>query len=171
MAIKMSKKRTKIKKIVKKSISDQAEKKQKAKVISSEFKIPNKKYIESKGGRKVASARVRIYEGQGDFVVNNKLAGDYFRAVANASVLYLQPFEITGTKDKFAVTAKVSGSGYKSQLGALVHGLSRALIEFNPDFKPLLKHAGLLTRDDRMKETRKIGMGGKARRKRQSPKR
>ena len=137
----------------------------------TEFKIPQAKYIEGVGRRKVATARVRVYEKEGDFVVNDQLVSQYFSDIPNAIVLYNKPFVLTGTKDKFAVTAKISGSGIKSQLDALVHGLARALVAKNPEFRIFLKGAGLLTRDDRMKETRKIGMGGKARRQRQSPKR
>jgi small subunit ribosomal protein S9 len=173
MAIKMRKKQQQvIKRVVKKPlaskpspVANQAEK------MASEFKIPQVAYIEGIGRRKVATARVRIYEKEGDFVVNNQLVSQYFAGIANAVVLYNKPFELTGTKGKFAVTARVSGSGIRSQLDAMVHGIARALVAKNPEFRIFLKAAGLLTRDDRMKETRKIGMGGKARRKRQSPKR
>jgi small subunit ribosomal protein S9 len=77
----------------------------------------------------------------------------------------------TNVLGKYAVTVKVNGGGVRGQLGALAHGLARALVKFNPDYRALLKDDGWLTRDDRMKESRKIGTGGKARRKRQSPKR
>jgi len=147
-----------------------------AAVVSQEtekakFEIPQTKYVEGVGRRKVATARVRIYEKAGDFIVNDTLVSKYFANIPNAVVLYNKPFELTGTKGKFAVTAKITGSGIHSQLDALIHGLSRALVTKNPEFRIFLKGAGLLTRDDRMKETRKIGTGGKARRKRQSPKR
>ena len=72
---------------------------------------------------------------------------------------------------KYAVTVKIIGGGIHGQMDALTYGLSRALVKFNPNYRELFKHTGLLTRDDRMKESRKIGTGGKARRKRQSPKR
>jgi small subunit ribosomal protein S9 len=137
----------------------------------AQFSIPKTRYIEAVGRRKVATARVRLYEGTGDFVVNEKLAKDYFHGVRDAVILYSKPFELTATKGKFAVTAHVNGGGMHAQLDAVLHGLARTLVIFNPEFKIFLKSAGLLTRDDRMKETRKIGMGGKARRKRQSPKR
>lgn len=169
MAMKMRKKQTKVKQIVKKAVSVPAATQQPA--AKQAFSIPQTKYTEGIGRRKVATARVRIYEGTGDVVVNDMVAGDYFKAIKNAQMLYGKPFELTGTKGKFAVTAKISGSGIHSQLDAFIHGLSRALVKFNPEFKIFLKTAGLLTRDDRMKETRKIGMGGKARRRRQSPKR
>ncbi|MBU0576133.1 30S ribosomal protein S9 [Patescibacteria group bacterium] len=136
------------------------------------FDIPSGKYFEGLGRRKMATARVRIYEEKnGQCVVNDQLAKDYFSGIYNAVKVYTQPFELTGTQEKFAVTVKVDGSGINSQLEAIVHGLTRALVKYDESFKPLLKQEGLLTRDARMKETRKPGRGGKARRKRQSPKR
>jgi small subunit ribosomal protein S9 len=169
MAIKMSKKTGKAQKVVKKP-KKIVNKKDKTS-IEQNFKIPNGKYIEAVGRRKVAIARVRIYEGQGDSVVNGKLISEYFANVKNAPAFYMKPFELTGSKGKFAVTVKVFGSGVTAQLDAVIHGIARALVKYNPEFRTFLKPAGYLTRDDRMKETRKIGMGGKARRKRQSPKR
>ena len=169
MAIRMNKKTNKVKKVVKKKSVVKNGKKTAVKVRN--FKIPSAKYVEAIGRRKVATARVRIYEGSGDFVVNDQLVSEYFGNVRNAPAIYMQPFDLTGTKGKFAVTVKVSGSGKRAQLGAVVHGLATALAQFNPELRTFLKPAGLLTRDDRMKETRKVGMGGKARRKRQSPKR
>ena len=167
MAIKTTKRPVKIQRVVKRAAEKVVGGKQ-----ASHFKLPtNKTYFEGVGRRKVAVARVRIYEGQGDFVVNDQLVGDYFSGVISATSLFNHPFDVTSTKGKFAVTAKVRGSGIKAQIAALAHGISRALVKFNPENKTFLKQAGLLTRDDRMKETRKIGMGGKARRQRQSPKR
>lgn len=170
MAIKMrKKKKTSVKKVIK-TVSSSASNHSKAKVQTN-FSIPKSKYIEAVGRRKVATARVRIYEGKGDFVVNDILVGEYFANIPEAHVFYNKPFDLTGTKGKFAVTVKVSGSGLNAQLEAMMHGLSRALVAYNPESRIFLKQAGLLKRDDRMKETRKIGTGGKARRKRQSPKR
>lgn len=171
MAIRMNKKNTKAKKVIKKIITPAAVSKKKTTELDKNFKLPKTKYVEGIGHRKVASARVRIYEGQGDFVVNDLLVSEYFSSIKNAPAIYMKPFELTGTKGKFAVSAKVAGSGISSQLDALLNGLAKALVTFNPDFRTFLKPAGLLKRDDRMKETRKIGTGGKARRKRQSPKR
>ncbi|MFA6814076.1 MAG: 30S ribosomal protein S9 [Patescibacteria group bacterium] len=169
MAIRMNKKTSKVKKVVKKTTKPKA---QKAKGKSTvDFKLPSNKYTEGIGRRKIASARVRIYEGNGDLVVNQELAADYFSDIRNAAAIYMEPFNLTGTKGKFALSAKVSGSGKKAQLDAVVLGLASALVKHNPEFRSFLKPAGLLTRDDRMKETRKVGRGGKARRKRQSPKR
>lgn len=167
----MNKKNAKAKKVIKKIIAPKVVSKKKTVEAEKNFKIPKSKYFEAMGRRKVASARVRIYEGQGDFVVNNLLVSEYFKNVRNAPAIYMKPFELTGTKGKFSVTVKISGSGLDAQLDALLNGVAKALVAFNPDFRTFLKPAGLLTRDDRMKETRKMGMGGKARRKRQSPKR
>jgi small subunit ribosomal protein S9 len=135
------------------------------------FKYPKGEYYEGIGRRKVATARVRIYPEKGEFIVNDQLVKDYFSDITLATVKYNLPFKITKTEGDFAVTAHITGSGKSAQLDALVHGLSRALEKFDPKVRPFLKEEGLLTRDSRMKETRKPGRGGKARRKRQSPKR
>lgn len=167
MALKL-KKTTKVQKVVKKIVPTTSGPRSAQK---SALAYASGEYIEGVGRRKVATARVRLYQSKGDFIVNDSVVGSYFTGVRNADKKYLQPFKITGTEKQFAVTAQVSGSGVSSQLDALILGISRALVEFNAEFRPLLKKAGLLTRDDRMKETRKVGMGGKARRSRQSPKR
>jgi small subunit ribosomal protein S9 len=167
MALKL-KKNNKVQKIVKK-VQPQVAVANRA--VAQNVTLPTGEYIEATGRRKVASARVRLYQSKGDFVVNDKIVGSYFGTVKNADTRYLLPFKLTGTDQKFAVVAKINGSGVASQLDALLHGISRALVKFNPEYRTLLKQAGLLTRDDRMKETRKVGRGGSARRKRQSPKR
>lgn len=166
----MRKKQTVAKQVVKKAAASASVAATPA-TAATNFTIPKVRYVEGVGRRRVATARVRIYEGVGDFVVNDTLAEEYFKDLKNVNQFYNKPFELTGTKEKFAVTVRVAGSGLRSQLDAVVHGLSRALVKHNPEFRIFLKSAGLLTRDDRMRETRKIGMGGKARRKRQSPKR
>jgi small subunit ribosomal protein S9 len=171
MANKLSKKSTtKIQKIVKKTKPEVVAKSGKAPVVSA-FVAPKVPYTEGIGRRKVATARVRIYKTPGDFIVNDMAAGAYFTGITSASEVYNQPFALTNTKHEFTVSCKVSGSGIAAQLDAVVHGITRALIKYDPSFKGVLKAQGLVTRDDRMKETRKIGMGGKARRQRQSPKR
>jgi small subunit ribosomal protein S9 len=134
--------------------------------------FPKSGYVEAVGRRKTAIARVRIYEEAGDFGVNDKPIGEYFKGINNSPKLYNQPLHVTESLGNWAISAKVSGSGIRAQLDAVVHGIARALVKKDETkFHPLLKSAGLLTRDSRMKETRKIGMGGKARRQRQSPKR
>jgi small subunit ribosomal protein S9 len=128
-------------------------------------------YITAVGRRKVSTARIRLYPDGGDFTVNNLAAGKYFAGLSHASAIYNQPFLVTNTLGKFGLSVKVIGGGLSGQIGAVVHAIARALEKHNPETRPLLKAAGLLSRDDRMKETRKMGNGGKARRKRQSPKR
>jgi len=128
-------------------------------------------YIATVGRRKTASARVRLFRKSGDMMVNDMPVGKYFTG-AIAQTKYMKPFEVTSTVGKFSFTAKVEGSGKMSQLGAVVHAISRALVKLDTDaYKSSLKKAGLLTRDPRMKESRKVGKGGSARRTKQSPKR
>ena len=133
------------------------------------FTLPAGEYFAAVGRRKSATARARVYATPGDFVVNNQVVGEYFRGVPNASSLYNLPFQVTETLGKYAVSVKVGGSGIHAQIDAVNHAVSRALIKVDPELRPLLKKNGLLSRDDRMKETRKIGTGGKARRTKQSP--
>jgi small subunit ribosomal protein S9 len=123
------------------------------------------------GRRKTATARVRLHRKAGDMIVNSLVIGKYFSGLVDKT-FYMKPFELTGTVGKFSYTAKIEGSGKKAQLDALIHALARALVKVDPEvYKPILKKEGLLTRDARMKESRKVGTGGKARRKKQSPKR
>jgi len=134
-------------------------------------KSKTKDYTYAVGRRKTATARVRLYQKKGDFLVNQLAAGQYFTS-KDAVVKYMFPLKLTGTEAKFSFSAKVEGSGKSAQLDAVVHGLARALAKIDADvYKPLLKKQGLLTRDSRMKESRKVGTGGKARRRKQSPKR
>ena len=123
------------------------------------------------GKRRTSTARVRLFKGKGENLVNERPIEEYFPGLINKSY-WIKPFEVTETLAKFYVSVKVSGGGKKGQLDALVHGTSRALAREDPEkFRPTLKKAGLLTRDSRIRERRKVGMGGKARRKKQSPKR
>jgi small subunit ribosomal protein S9 len=170
MALKLTKKSGKIQKVVKKATLSRSSSRQSV-PVESQVALPTGEYTEGIGRRKVATARVRLYHTAGDFVVNGKVVGQYFSNLPIASSMYNKPLDMTGTKGKFAISAVISGSGTSAQLGALIHGMSRALVAFDPSHRDVLKKAGYLTRDDRMKETRKIGSGGKARRKRQSPKR
>lgn len=122
------------------------------------------------GRRKSAVARVRLFKNGDKLIVNNLPITQYFPSEASKT-FYLEPFEITGTLGQFGAAVKVSGSGKSGQLGAVVHGLTNALIKFNPEFKPALRRAGLVTRDPRAKERRKYGLAQKARKRKQSPKR
>lgn len=127
--------------------------------------------IYSLGRRKTASARVNLFQKKGDLLVNGLAIGKYFPGEKSVGK-YLLPLKLTGTFDKFSFSARVVGGGKAAQLDAVVHGLSRALSKLNPEsYRATLKKAGLLTRDSRMRQSRMIGMGGKSRRQKQSPKR
>jgi len=130
-----------------------------------------KNYTYSVGRRRSASARVRLFKGKGESLVNDIVANKYFPGEIDKQK-WEEPFRITETLGKYFVTVKVLGGGKNGQLEAIVHGISRALVKLDPKkFRASLKTAGLLTRDARVRERRKVGMGGKSRRKRQSPKR
>jgi small subunit ribosomal protein S9 len=109
------------------------------------------------GRRKNAVARVRIQPGEGRVVINDKDTLAYLgRRVLEMAAL--APLRITSTQRKFDVSVKVFGGGTSGQAGAISHGIARALIKYDPDFRPALKKAGLLTRDARMKERKKYGL-------------
>lgn len=172
MANKLGKKKSTIQKVVKKvKPVVGGSNKQASKMVSSTFSLPAGEYLASVGRRKTATARVRLYKQAGDFVVNNKIVGEYFGGIQNASARYNLPLVTTDLVGKYAISVKVNGSGLAAQLDAVNHGVARALVQMNPELRLVLKQAGLLVRDDRMKETRKMGTGGKARRAKQSPKR
>ena len=130
-----------------------------------------KEFTSTVGRRKTAVARVRLWAGKSELIVNGKPASEYFKGEIFKKA-YQQPFVLTGTLGQYTGSVKVEGSGIRAQIGALAHGVSRALAKIDAEkFKPLLREKGFLTRDSRMKETRKVGQGGKARAKKQSPKR
>ncbi len=129
-----------------------------------------KPYIYAHGRRKEAVSRVRLFSGKGEIIVNEKPISEYFPSAVSKS-LYMRPFTITKTEDKYYATIKVEGSGTKGQLDAVIHGLANTLIKANTEFRPTLKKAGLLKRDPRVKERRKYGRAQKARKGKQSPKR
>ena len=128
------------------------------------------KYYWAVGRRKTATATVRLYEGKSKTTVNQKPIDQYFPGKINHKI-YIEPFRTTNNVGKYYALIKVSGSGKKSQLGAVIHGLSRAFAKVSPDYKRILKNKDLLTRDDRMKERRKPGLAQSARAGKQSPKR
>ena len=108
------------------------------------------------GKRKNAVAKVWIAPGDGTITVNNKSPHDYFGR-ATLEALILQPFEATDTMGRFSVTAHTLGGGISGQAGALRHGISKALIEASSDLRPTLRKGGFLTRDPRVKESKKYG--------------
>ena len=115
-------------------------------------------------------ARIRLYHGKGETLVNDQPIAKYFSGEITKT-FYQQPFNLTESLGKYYATIKVVGSGKNAQLGAVVHGLARALVKDNQSFHSVLKKNKLLTRDPRAKERRKVGQMGKARKKKQSPKR
>lgn len=142
-----------------------------------------KDFIFAVGRRKSAVARVRIYlkvadtlkfgeyvVKKGDLVVNGKNITEYFSGTVSKAV-YEEPLKLANVLSKYAITAKVEGGGLQAQLGAWILGVSRALSVIDEASKPTLRKNGLLTRDPRVRERRKVGMGGKSRARKQSPKR
>ena len=111
------------------------------------------------GRRKTSSARVFLKPGRGQFLVND-LPFEKYISRKTGQMIVQQPLELTAMVGKFDVYASVVGGGESSQAGAVRHGVARALIAFNPELRPALKKAGLLTRDDRMKERKKYGQRG-----------
>lgn len=116
--------------------------------------VTKNKYFEAIGRRKESTATVRLFEGKGDITVNGKPIEEYFPLESDAA-RYTEPFKVTETEGKFYATTKVSGGGTTGQLGAIVLGLARALVEVNEKFRKPLRDAGLLTRDPREKERKK----------------
>ncbi len=109
------------------------------------------------GRRKKSIARVRLVNGNGKITVNNKQLDEFF-GVETLKVIVKQPLVATNSLDKFDVIAKVTGGGISGQAGAVRHGIARALVEANAEYRPVLKSAGFLTRDARMKERKKYGL-------------
>lgn len=115
-------------------------------------------YFYGTGRRKESVARVRLYAGTGSITINDRDIDDYF-GLDTLKLIVRQPLNLTGTLDKFDVVCRVSGGGVTGQAGAIRHGIARALLQYNSEeLRPLLKKAGLLTRDPRMKERKKYGL-------------
>ena len=111
------------------------------------------------GRRKTSTARVYLRPGAGNVQVNRKAFESYFPN-ETLRMIIRQPLNLTETTNKFDVLANVAGGGPAGQAGAIRHGITRALIEYNADLRPTLKHAGLITRDPRIKERKKYGQKG-----------
>ena len=109
------------------------------------------------GRRKSSVARVRLVEGTGKITVNGKDLEEFFD-LETLKVIVKQPLTVTNTLAKYDVIAKVQGGGFSGQAGAIRHGIARALVEANAEYRPTLKAAGFLTRDARMKERKKYGL-------------
>lgn len=150
-------------------------------VVTRESKVS---YYEAVGRRKEASARARLYVvtsekttvygkelGKGEILVNGRPVESYFPGEVYKK-MYFEPFRTTNTANRFATGILVTGGGLTGQLGAVIHAISRALVKVDPEkFRPILKKRGFLTRDPRAKQRRKAGFAGKARARKQSPKR
>ena len=111
------------------------------------------------GRRKSSVARVRVYNGTGKITINGRDIDDYF-GLETLKLIVNQPLELTETVGKFDIVCNVTGGGVTGQAGAIRHGLSRALLQYNEELRPALKKAGFLTRDPRMKERKKPGLKG-----------
>ncbi|MDD5917215.1 MAG: 30S ribosomal protein S9 [Clostridiales bacterium] len=119
---------------------------------------PATPYFYGTGRRKSSVARVRLIPGTGVITVNGRDIDDYF-GLETLKLIVRQPFVVTSTLGKFDVICKVEGGGISGQAGAVRHGVARALLQANEaEYRPLLKKAGLLTRDPRMKERKKYGL-------------
>jgi small subunit ribosomal protein S9 len=147
-------------------------------------KIPVISYYEAVGRRKESTARVRLYVvndasmtlngivmEKGSMIVNGRPVENYFPGEVMKK-RYQEPFRTTNTLGRFAVAIKAEGGGIVGQLAAVIHGVSRALEKVDKEkFRPILKKRGFMTRDPRAKQRRKAGFAGKARARKQSPKR
>ena len=109
------------------------------------------------GRRKSSIARVRLVEGKGTITINGKNIDEYL-GTETLKVIVRQPLTATNTTDKYDVICKVQGGGFTGQAGAIRLGIARALLEANSEYRPVLKSAGFLTRDPRMKERKKYGL-------------
>ena len=114
-------------------------------------------YIEGIGRRKTSIARVRLVPGGDSIIVNDRPANEYFGREADRTRL-AAPLVATGTQGRYAITVKVSGGGVTGQSAAIQMGLARALLAVDPNFRPVLRQAGFLTRDARAKERKKPGL-------------
>lgn len=116
-----------------------------------------KPYFYGTGRRKHSVARVRVYNGTGKVTINGRDINDYF-GLETLKLLVNSPLALTSNEGKFDIAVNVVGGGVSGQAGAIRHGLSRALLQFDPELRTTLKKAGFLTRDPRMKERKKYGL-------------
>ena len=119
--------------------------------------------IYATGKRKTSIARVWLEPGEGKFIINERAIKEYFGR-ETCEMVALQPLDLTGTRNQFDVTVNVHGGGISGQSVAIRHGISKALLQYNIDFKDVLKKAGFITRDSRIKERKKYGRRGARRR-------
>ncbi|SHJ88608.1 SSU ribosomal protein S9P [Anaerobranca californiensis DSM 14826] len=110
------------------------------------------------GRRKTSVARVRLVPGEGNILINKRDIDNYFGGLETLKLIVKQPLELTKTLGQFDVLVNVYGGGVSGQAGAIRHGISRALLKVDPNYRPVLKKAGFLTRDPRMVERKKYGL-------------
>ncbi len=116
-----------------------------------------KPYFYGTGRRKSSVARVRVYNGTGKITINDRDIDDYF-GLETLKLITRQPLELTETTSRFDIAVRVAGGGVSGQAGAIRHGISRALLQYDANLRGELKKAGFLTRDPRMKERKKYGL-------------
>ena len=116
-----------------------------------------KPYFYGTGRRKDSVARVRVYQGTGKITINDRDIDNYF-GLETLKLIVRSPLVLLGLEGKYDVVVRVSGGGVSGQAGAIRHGLSRALLQYDENLRPALKKAGFLTRDPRMKERKKYGL-------------
>ena len=121
------------------------------------IELPAGRYYYGTGRRKEAIARVRLYEGSGNILINGKPYLEFFSRTAH-QLKVRRPLEVSETAGKFDIYAKINGGGVSAWADALAHGTSRALLRYEESFRPALRKAGLLTRDPRVKERKKVGL-------------
>ena len=116
-----------------------------------------KPYFYGTGRRKSSVARVRVYNGTGKITINDRDIDEYF-GLETLKLIVRSPLAVAGVEDKFDIVVRVVGGGISGQAGAIRHGLSRALLQYDENLRPALKKAGFLPRDPRMKERKKYGL-------------
>ena len=119
----------------------------------------SKPYYYGTGRRKHSVARVRMYPGTGKITINGRDIDEYF-GLETLKLIVRQPMEITNTLGRFDIVCTVAGGGVSGHAGAIRHGVARALLQNGDEMRPILKKAGFLTRDPRMKERKKYGLKG-----------
>lgn len=119
--------------------------------------MTNQVVYSATGKRKQSIARVRLFPGEGKIMVNSRDFKEYFKRESLITII-MEPFRLTNTENAYDIIAHLSGGGISGQAGALRHSISKALLEINEEYRPILKREGFLTRDSRVKERKKYGL-------------
>ncbi|MBU2562973.1 MAG: 30S ribosomal protein S9 [Candidatus Hydromicrobium sp.] len=119
--------------------------------------MANQVVYSATGKRKQSIARVRLFPGEGKIMVNSRDFKEYFKRESLITII-MEPFRLTNTENAYDIIADLSGGGISGQAGALRHSISKALLEINEEYRPILKREGFLTRDSRVKERKKYGL-------------